>query len=247
LKILCADIETKPHTAYLWDLKKQYIPVDRLIETGGLLCASWKWHNEDKLHFASEWDDGHVGMMARIHDAIDEADAVVTYNGKKFDEPILRQEFLKYGMPPPSPVKSIDLYQTVRRQFRFASNKLDHVCQQLGLGSKVKHEGMELWVKVMAGDKIARRKMTEYNKGDVVLLEKLYDYLRPWIQGHPNYTTFTEEHAAVCSTCGSSHLQRRGFAVTRSVRYKRYQCQDCGTWGRERVAEKEKPLIVGVE
>ena len=70
-------------------------------------------------------------MLEGIHKLLDEADAVIHYNGKRFDIPSLNKEFLLNGMFPPAPFKEIDLLTVARGRFRFVSNKLDYVAQQL--------------------------------------------------------------------------------------------------------------------
>lgn len=167
----------------------------------------------------------------------------------KFDLPTLNREFLLAGLTPPSPSKSIDLYRTVRKQFKFVSNKLDFVCQQLGLGSKTHHKGMDLWTGVEAGSKKDQRTMETYNKQDVFLLEKLYKRLLPWIPNHPSTVVHDGlTDVSRCPTCGGSHVQRRGYHITKVARYHRLHCQDCGSWSRERtVAEKASgTTLVGV-
>ena len=90
------------------------------------------------------------------------------------------------------------------------------------------HEGHELWVKCMNGDKDAWKRMEDYNIQDVVLLEQLYNKLLPWIKNHPNQNLFNE--SVVCPTCGSNHLQKRGTAISTAGVYQRYQCKSCGSW-----------------
>jgi len=169
-------------------------------------------------------------MLGRIHKLLDEADAVVHYNGIKFDIPTLNKEFLKKGFGPPTPYKQIDLLRVCRYAFRFESNKLDYVSQALGIGAKVRHEGFELWTKCMAGDKSAWKRMERYNRGDVRLLEDLYKRLIPWIDKHPNHGAFQDVQC--CPKCGSEKFQQRGWAVTTVMKYPRYQCQGCGGWFR---------------
>ena len=164
---------------------------------------------------------------------------VVTYNGKKFDVPTLYREFVLHKLQPPSPFHHIDLYQTVRRQFRFASNKLDFVCQQLGLGAKTHHKGMGLWNEVEAGCLKARRVMERYNKQDVKLLERLYVHIRPWIKNHPSLSLIAERVGMVCPTCSSDDLEFRGFRYTRTRRYRRFKCKSCGAWGSMTASEKD--------
>ena len=127
--------------------------------------------------------------------------------------------------------KSVDLYKTVKRRFRFVSNKLDHISKELGLGQK-KETDFTLWVDCMKKDPKAWVKMEEYNIHDVILLEQAYTRIRPWIMGHPNQGLYTEE-ASVCPKCGSKHYTKRGFARTIGGTYQRYQCNDCSSWFRD--------------
>lgn len=225
MKILHLDIETAPHLAMVWGLWQETVVLDRLEKPGYTLCWAAKWHHKPTV--MSAWHtDKHC--FTALHALIEEADAVCTYNGKKFDIPTLNKEFLLAGLSRPAPAKQIDLYQTVRSRFRFASNKLDFVSQQLGLGSKVKHRGFELWRDCMADKPAARKEMLTYNKQDVVLLGKLYDRLEQWIPTVPS-----QVKDGVCGHCGSENLQKRGTYKTTTRTYQRYQCNDCGHWGRD--------------
>ena len=186
MKILLLDIESSPNVAHVWGIWQQNVGLNQLMESSYVLCWAAKWLGEDEVMFDSVHVSKPKKMLRRIHDLISEADAVIHYNGTKFDMPTLNKEFLLHEMNPPAPYKQIDLLKQVRSQFRFPSNKLDYVAQRLGLGSKTAHEGHELWVKCMANDKDAWKRMEEYNVQDVVLLEKLYNRLLPWIKNHPN-------------------------------------------------------------
>lgn len=235
MKILLLDIETSPNLATVWGLFKQNIAINQLIESSHTLCWAARWYGENVTYFDSVHRSTRRQMIKRIHKMLAEADAVVHYNGTKFDIPTLNKEFLLMGLTPPAPYKQIDLLRTTRNQFRFPSNKMDYVAQQLGIGKKKAHIGHELWLQCMNGDDAAWKVMEEYNVQDIELLESLYDKLRPWIKGHLNHSVVTGEH--VCPNCGGKKLQRRGTTVTRSLLYQRYQCKDCGTWSRSVIAE----------
>ena len=228
MKILLLDIESSPNTAHVWGLWQQNVSINQLMESSYVLCYAAKWLGEDDIHFDSVHQSKPKKMLKGIHVLLDQADAVVHYNGTKFDIPTLNKEFILHGYNPPSPYKQIDLLRVVRSNFRFPSNKLDYVSQRLGLGSKHEHEGHDLWVKCMNGDKDAWKRMENYNVQDVVLLERLYDKLLPWIKNHPNQNLFSE--SVCCPTCGHGHLQKRGTAVSSTGTYQRYQCRACGTW-----------------
>lgn len=237
MKLLMLDIETSPNTAHIWGLRDQYISPEHLLESSYVLCWAAKWHGQKQVMFSSVNDTKPKIMLQRIHDLISEADAVVHYNGSRFDIPILNKEFLLHHLAPPAPYKQIDLLRVVRKEFRFPSNKLDYVAQRLGLGKKTPHEGYQLWVKCMNKDPAAWKVMEKYNKQDVVLLEKVYERLLPWIgKAHPNRNLYDGKG---CSVCGSHKLQKRGFSYTVTGTFQRYQCTDCGSWSKDSKAVKE--------
>ena len=250
MKILLLDIETAPHRAYVWGLWKQNVAINQIEEAGYTLCWAAKWVGNKEMKYSSIFKDGKKTMLLAIHALLEEADAVIHYNGNRFDIPTLNQEFLKEGMAPPKSPINIDLLLTARRRFRLPSNKLSYVAGYLELGEMVKHKGMELWRDCMAGDSSAWKTMERYNKQDVRLLEAVYNKLLPWVPNHPNHALFSNETVPVCPNCGSRHLQRRGFYHTKTLSYQRFQCQNCGAWSRERLTsldiEKRRSVLVGV-
>lgn len=227
MKILALDIETAPATVYAWGLFDQNIGLNQIVSPVRTLCFAAKYLGEKKVHFHSEWDDGHDEMVARAHELLSETDVVMHWNGDRFDIPHLNREFIEAGMAPPTPFKNIDLMKVVRKEFKFMSNKLDNVTQRLGLEGKIKHEGFEMWTKVMDGDPAAQRKMKKYNIRDVTELEGLYEILRPWIRNHPSLPLHSPGEQSGCPTCGSKNATRRGYAYTQVSRFVQYQCQDC--------------------
>lgn len=237
MKILHLDIETAPNLVHVWGLYDQNVSINQIQAAGYVLCWAARWHRSDEVMFDSVHKSQPKRMLKRIHDLLDKADAVVTWNGIKFDLPTLNKEFLTHGLTPPAPYKQIDLLRTSRSQFKFPSNKLDYVAQALGLGNKVKHTGHTLWTRCMAGDADAWEEMEKYNKQDVILLEKVYEKLMPWVRNHPNHGVYDEPGLPVCPNCGHHHLQRRGFQRTIANIYARYQCMECGSWSREPFSE----------
>lgn len=240
-KILLLDIETAPLIVYAWSLYDKFTPITNIVEPGHTLCFAAKWLGEKEVIFDSINDSRPGDMIRKVWKLLDEADAVIHYNGKKFDIPVLEAEFLLAKLKPPAPTPQIDLLQTARR-FRLPSRKLDYISQRLGLGQKTKHKGMELWRQCMAGDEAAWKIMERYNRQDVKLLEKLYYELRPWIKSHPNMSVYrkdTEEH--VCPVCGSTHIRWKGYRTTASARYRRFVCTDCGSWGQSTSLDSSLP------
>lgn len=233
MKILSLDLETMFSTVGTFGLFNQNIGINQILEDGHVICYAYKWLDEKDITFKRKEDQD---FLTNIHEALTESDAILTYNGKRFDLPHLNREFVKAGLRPPAPYKHIDLLDTVKKQFRFPSNKLQHVAKELGIGSKVSHEGFELWVKCLEGNEAAWRTMEKYNIQDVKLLEKLYHRIKPWIKDHPN-------SMSGCPQCGSSHLQSRGVVRSKSSTYKRFYCVDCGTWSREKKVDDTADMV----
>ena len=226
-KILILDIETKPAKAYVWRAYgEQNIGVEQIIDPGSIICVGAKWLGGRETFLFSEWEHGEYEMLSYIHEMMEEADAVITYNGDKFDLPKLQGAFLLVGLNPSPPLTSIDVVKSVRKLGYFV-NRLAFIGPFLNVGAKIKHEGFELWVKVMEGDKKAQKRMSKYCKQDVLLLEKLYIKIRPFIHNHPH---LGELKSSSCGACSSYSLQSRGYRRTKTMRIQRLQCQVCGSW-----------------
>ena len=235
MKILILDIETAPNLVYVFQLWNQNIPISKINTPGYTLCWTAKWLDKKEVYFEGLNTNTSEEMILKMYKLVNEADAVITYNGINFDNKVLNKDYLLHGLTPPAPYSNIDLYQIVKRNFRFESNKLDYVAQRLGIGKKTEHTGHDLWVRCMNGEPKAWATMKKYNIQDVKLTESLYYKLQPWIRNHPRIAT-TDSIKPICNNCGSYSLQKRGYAFTRAFKWQRYRCNTCGTWKRgERV------------
>lgn len=234
VKVLILDIETSPNMAHVWGLFNQNIGINQLLESGEVICFAAKWHDSSRILYYSTYHHGKARMVEAAYELVSEADAVVHYNGKKFDMPHLNREFILMGYTPPSPYAQIDLLHVVKRNFRFTSNKLDYVSQALGLGEKTPHTGHQLWLDCLSGDAQAWRLMRKYNKQDVLLTEALYDTLLPWIATHPSAALRDNPHMEeeTCPNCSGTDLRPQGRAYTSVSVYQRFKCADCGKWSR---------------
>lgn len=231
MKLLTIDIETMPHLGYFWDRWKQDINMVQIKEFKKVACFAAKWLDDDEIFYYSEFHDGREEMIRQAYRLMNEADVVVTYNGKTFDVPHLETEMILLDPSMvPSPYRHIDLYQVVKQRFKFPSNKLNDVSDSLNIGRKVSHSGFQLWIDCMNGNIEAWSKMREYNKQDVVLTEELYVVLRPWIKTHPNIAAFSEDEVEGCTRCGSVNYQRRGTYATSFGTKQQFWCKDCGGW-----------------
>lgn len=227
-RTLVIDIETGPNLAWVWGLWDQNVSLTQLEQPSHVMCFAAKWVGKRQVMFHSEHHDGRDAMVAAAWRLLDEADAVIGYNSKGFDVKHLHREFVLAGMPPPSPHKDIDLLTVARSRFKFVSNKLDHVANELGVGSKLKHQGFDMWRKCIDGDEGAWRTMKRYNVQDVRLTERVYERLLPWIKNHPHPGLYGGDRSG-CPNCGG-RLEAVPDRTTNTASrvYDLLRCVDCG-------------------
>lgn len=231
-RILAFDLETAPALVYTFQTFKPVIGIDQIIESSRVICWSAMWVGEDEVMFRSEFHHSREEMLSEMHRLLDEADAVVHFNGKRFDVPWIYGEFIVEGFTPPSPVIQIDLYQVIKSNARFLSNKLQYASRRLLDDSKISHSGFSLWRDCLAGDPGAWDKMREYAMKDTALLPPLLEILRPWIKNLPNAGLYAGSDRA-CVKCGSENIVKRGWSYSQATKFQRYFCNDCGGWSKD--------------
>src|SRR3990167_2903307 len=96
LKILFWDIETSLQLAAIFQLKNNdWIDPSSLVTERYIICASWKWAGNNKVHSVSVTDnkklfskdpynDRHV--VEKLREVLSEADVIVHHNGDSFDK-----------------------------------------------------------------------------------------------------------------------------------------------------------------
>lgn len=236
MKITYFDLETSPILGYAFQTyKTDLLSIEK---ESGLLA------------FAYKVDDGPVQVFSRrtyserqlvrmLWKLFDQSDILCAQNGDRFDIRVANKLFVRYNMNPPSPYKTIDTLKMARRYFRFDSNKLDNLAQFL-LGERKISTGKELWLSCIAGEKKALKQMEEYCAHDVELLYRLYQRLKMWHTGHPNYNLYAGS-THQCPVCGGD-TQKRGTSMTRVGIYQRHQCKKCGAWSQGEKINTEKVI-----
>lgn len=228
-KILVLDIETAPWLAYgFGPLHTASHSIEQLVAASEVISVGAKWLNDPRMFYADvRYKDGgevdpndRINMLVMAYRLLEEADAVITFNGNAFDLPKLRGEFLKAGMPPMHKPTSIDV-RTTTSAMGYTSGKLAHVAPLLGCGRKRKHDGFTLWAEYMQGLPKARKEMKLYNLQDVRVLEDVYHVVKRHIRNHPYITE------GLCPVCGSEHVEVESQRRTRLSVIDQLRCGDC--------------------
>jgi len=226
---LLLDIETAPFLSYIWSLWKELGNTSMMVKEWYVLCWSAKWLGEKKMFTGRVVGDNDKSCLLKLRKLLDQCDIVLAQNGDEFDIKKIYTRFIFHSIPPPSPFRTIDTLKIARKKFSFTSNRLDDLGKFLGLGKKMNTGGFQLWRDVISGSRKALDKMIRYCKNDVILLEKIYLKMRPYIDYHPHLGILGSKNS--CHNCGSVNVHFRGFGVNNRGRYRKYQCQKCGTWG----------------
>lgn len=214
----------------IWDIESTHLKADWAT----ILCIGWKWYGAPEVQVPSLMDykgwnkdvTDDSKLLKDFHDVLMEADMLVTYFGKGFDIKMVQSKFLEYGLPVLPNIPHVDLFFTVKSGMTLTRKSLDNVSRYLNLENEKSYVSGKIWKKAMAGDRESINYVIEHCKADVLVLEELYTKLRPLVRVHPRVAEYGQ-----CANCGSSHLQRRGYALTTTKGRKvRAQCQDCGAW-----------------
>lgn len=227
-RTLLYDLETSYTVGAVWGLYDQNVA--HVLEEPYIISVAWKWLGEEKTHVISLREYSKREVVKILWKLFNEADIIIAHNGISFDQKWSYGQFLLYGMKPPSPSQYIDTKIVAKNKFRFNSNSLNNLSKYFELGEKVDTGGIELWVDCIEhNDKKSWLKMEKYNKQDVILLEKVYLKMLPYITNHPNIGVLTGERHA-CPNCGSNNITKQGTRPSRTGLQIRWQCRDCGSW-----------------
>lgn len=232
-KILLVDIETAPALVYVWNQWKTNV-IDTK-EDWYMLGFAWKWYSHPEPQgFAPNWEQkgrrrgDDRSLVKKLWALFDEADIVVAHNGDRFDVRKSTARFVVHDLGPPSPYQTIDTKKEVAKVAANYSNSLNELGRLYGMGRKIKHQGFELWLGCMAGRPKEWKQMAEYAKQDLILLERLYEILTPWV------TSVNLTHwGGLCKRCGSNLRTKRGFHYTNASKFQTWQCKVCRGYSRE--------------
>lgn len=237
-KCLVFDIETAPMLAYVWGKGEQHINLPNIKSDWYVIAWAAKWLGDpaSKIIYRDQRGKKDIEndkeLVSGLWKLLDEADIVITQNGKNFDSPKLNARFLTHGMPPPSPYKHLDTYQIVKKVAKFTASSLEYLSEKLCTKyKKLKHKkfpGFSLWKECLSGNQDAWQEMKTYNMHDVLATEELYGKLQAW-DNSIKFDSYNDNEFKSCN-CGSRSFIYKGYSYTTAGKYQRFKCTSCGKW-----------------
>lgn len=257
------DIEVAPDTVVTHRRYDVTHTQDAVIHQGGYILSyaikRLNGHEPTKViskvltpEEAKAGNDYYLAMELKI--LLDRASVVLGHNLDKYDIPVIRSRLAVHNLGGLHRFRTIDTLK-LARQMKFQSNKLGDLGVILGVGEKLKHDGIALWAKCKAGDEEALQTLLEYNEQDVILLEAVYNKLAPVAKMPFSAGLFSEDEKLRCPSCGSSNT-KAGETIfgdlqmqyTSAGKYQEHFCYDCGSTFRDKqnVLSKDKRKNLGV-
>jgi len=242
-KVLIFDIETAPMVVYVWGRREQNVALNQIKSDWYVLAWAAKWLGDapskviykDQRGAKNPADD--KDLLQGMWKLLDEADIVITQNGRRFDSRKLNARFIINGMNPPSPYEHWDTLRVARTVADFTSNSLEYLSDKLCVKyKKLSHKkfpAMELWKQCLAQNPEAWECMKKYNIHDVLATEELYLKIRAW---SPKTSPVVFPNRDGCSVCGGQ-VEYRGYWRLKEYRVKKIHCLKCGAW---RSGKKER-------
>ena len=252
--IAVMDIETLPMKVYAWSLFGDYINPDMVEKDSCMLSWAGKYLGSDKIYSdimkPEETEERETHRISQsAWQFLRDADYVIGHNFANFDSKFLNTEFLKNDMYPLRPV-IIDTFLIAKQNFRFGSNKMKFINNELGIRNKMDTDGWPLWKACDKGDPKALKEMLTYNEGDIGATESLFYKVRPYVR-NLNLALYTQSAQEVCPVCGHTEYVSAGTKPTSAGLWEKVHCTRCGALTRRKEnllwgPEKKKSLRVPV-
>lgn len=231
IKRLYLDIETSQFEVKTfrigYDLRIGY---ENVIKLPRIICISWNWEKDDVIHNL-KWDENQCDkkMLSEFIKVMNEADELVGHNIDRFDLKQIRTRAIFHRLPIRPIYKTFDTLKKSKSAFSFPNNKLDTIAQFLGVGAKVRHDGLKMWNEVEDGDEYYLNEMIKYCDGDIVVLKDVYLEMQNYVKPNTHAGVINGNLKYSCPSCSSENVILLKNVVTAMGTIKRLmECQDCG-------------------
>lgn len=212
---------------------------------GIVLCCGFKTVGEGRAFVLNVLDYPGNDLIAKERNLLKDvskvlltADVWLGHFSTYYDLPFINTRLIYHHLPVlPANFSMIDTWKISRNRLKMRNNRLITISEFLGTEDEKNAIKPEQWIRALGGHRASMDYIVEHCRRDVVVLEEVYGRLRPLVLDHPNRGLI--DGRGGCSVCGAHQLQKRGFHVTRTRKYQRFQCTKCGAWSRGL-----KPLVI---
>ena len=168
--------------ACTWDIEAS----DLDARFGVMLSGAIKPYKQKKVEVFYEGRKGSNDkkLLADFAKRLEEFDVLISHYGtySRFDAPFLWSRLNYWGLKPLDDRFHIDTYPYCKKLVRTSSRRLEVVAPFFGIQGKTKVDP-EVWKKTaLDGDEDSLKKIVSHNRWDVIVLEQVFDILKPKIR-----------------------------------------------------------------
>ena len=213
---------------------------------GIVLCVGFKEvgnGNKAEVYNILDYSKGDLikaekELLKDVSSRLLDCDVWLTHYGTWYDNLFINTRLLYHGLPilPPN-FAHLDTWKIARNRLKLRNNRLITISEFLGTKDEKNAIKPEQWIRALGGHKASMDYIVEHCRRDVLVLEEVYQKLKPLVLDHPNKGLI--DGRGGCGVCGAEKLIKRGYHITRTRKYQRYQCQGCGAW-----SKGVKPLVI---
>lgn len=217
-----------------WDIEASNLAAD----FGVILCVGFKEVGKGKPEVYNILDYKGVDLIAKeknllkaVSTRLLDSDVWLTHFGTWYDVPFVNTRLLYHKLPVlPANYAHIDTWKISKNRLKMRNNRLITLSEFMGTEDEKNAIKPEQWIRALGGHRPSMAYIVEHCRRDVVVLEEVYNRLRPLVLDHPNKGLV--DGRGGCGVCGAEKLIKRGFHITRTRKYQRYQCTECGAWSK---------------
>ena len=192
LKILIVDSETTsldPDFGDMLCFQHQWFGVDKINTAHSRLVTSFPDYvaGAFKTKFgAIQFEKADRELVQYSVDMLNQADVIVTHNGKEFDAKFVQTRAAILGIERPyikNDLVHVDTLEWSREHFKLKSHSLDNLARLFKLDVVKGKCGVPIWRRAMAHDPWALKMIAEYGERDVVVEAYLFEKALPSLIG----------------------------------------------------------------
>lgn len=234
-KIATIDIETYPAEVLMYG--QTYEPVIvKINRFQSILSMAYKIGDRKTKYIGLNTIKGYKKgdlddkkLMLEILDVLKDVDIIIGQNSDEFDIKIIKERLMFHNLPALSNnIITYDTKKLFKKVSRLPNNKLDTIGQFTGVGEKLKHQGVDLFISCGAGDEKAWRINERYNKKDVDLAYEALKKVLPYVKLSPSQTSFSKNLQCSNPTCLSKNVIKSKLRKVVGGWKQQYQCKKCG-------------------
>lgn len=248
IKGVVIDIETSPQKVLMYGNIYEPVVV-KILEYTQILSMAWRevgskktyYIGQNKLKGYKAGVNNDKNLVIKITNILKDFDYIVGHNSDNFDIKVIKERIMYHRLPALPEIYALDTKKLYKKVSKLPSNQLKHVSEFMGNGSKLKHNGVDMFLGCANGNKEDWKVNEKYNKKDVDITYADFIDVLPYVK-LPNYFIYMNKESGLnCSNpnCLSYNLAKSKTRKVVNGWKMQYQCRDCGHYTTDTKLYKE--------